>query len=97
VVQFDVEPGAAEIVFGDGAQHGGLVRAADENLAKEIVRGYCFARGEAMVARHRGDERLPVDHVVLEVVARLRAQEGQVELAADERFGEIRGIVAGDG
>jgi hypothetical protein len=59
-------------------------------------RAHRFARGEAMVVRHQDDQRLPVHHVVLEVVARLHAQEGQVQLAAGERFGEIRGIVAAD-
>jgi hypothetical protein len=49
-----------------------------------------------MVARHQDDEGLPVHHVVFEVVARLHAQEGQVQPAAGERFGEIRRIVAGD-
>jgi hypothetical protein len=49
-----------------------------------------------MVARHQDDERLPVHHVVFEVEARLHAQEGKVEPAAGERFGEIRRIVAGD-
>ena len=49
-----------------------------------------------MVARHQDDERLPVHHMVPEVIARLHAQEGQVQPAAGERFGEIRRIVAGD-
>ena len=49
-----------------------------------------------MVARHQDDERLVVHHVVHEVVARLDAQEGHVEPAADERLGEVRRIVAGD-
>lgn len=44
VIQFDVEPRAAQIVFGDGAQHAGLIRTADENLAHEILRAHCFAR-----------------------------------------------------
>jgi len=69
----------------------------DEKLAQEILPAYCSASGEAMVVGHQDDERLPVDHVVLEVVARLHAQEGQVKLAAGERFGEIGRIVAGDG
>ena len=65
-------------------------------LADEILRAHCLARGEAMVAWHQDDERLPVYYVVPEVIARLHAQEGQVQPAAGKRFGEIRRIVAGD-
>jgi hypothetical protein len=36
-----------------------FVRTADENLAHEILWTHCFARGEAMVARHQDEERLP--------------------------------------
>ena len=42
-----------------------------------------------MVARHQDDERLTVHHVVSEVVARLHAQEGDIQPAARECFGEI--------
>ena len=49
-----------------------------------------------MVARHQDDEWLPVHHVVLEVVARLDAQECEVQSAADERFGKVRRVVARD-
>jgi hypothetical protein len=49
-----------------------------------------------MVVGHQHDQRLPVDHVVVQVVVRLGAHEGEVEAAAGERFGEIRRIVAGD-
>jgi len=39
------------------------------------------ARGEAVVVRHQDDERFPVHDVALQVVAGLRAQEGQVQPA----------------
>ena len=47
-----------------------------------------------MVARHQDDERLSVHDVVPGVVARLHAQEGEVQLTADECLGEIRRIAA---
>ncbi len=75
MVELDVDPRAPQVVFGDGAQHRGLVGAADEDLAEELTRMNCLLGGEAMVARHQDDERLPVHHVVLEVVARLHAHE----------------------
>ena len=49
-----------------------------------------------MVVRHEDDERLAIDHLVLEVVAGLDAKEGQIEPAAGECFGEVRRVVAGD-
>ena len=53
-----------------------------------------LARRQRMIARHQHDERLVIHHPVVEVEARLGAQEGEVELAARERIGEIRRIVA---
>jgi len=38
MIQFDVEPGAAQIVLGHGAQHCGFLRTADEDLADEFPR-----------------------------------------------------------
>ena len=43
-----------------------------------------------------GGAWLPVNHDVLEVVARLDAQEGQVQPAAGQRAGEVGGVVADD-
>lgn len=60
------------------------------------MRAHCFARSEAVVGGHQDDERLAVHYVVGEVVARLDAEEGQVQAAAGESFGEIRRVVAGD-
>jgi len=96
VIQFDVEPGAAQIVLGHGAQHCGFVRTADEYLADEFPRVNRFTAGEAMVTRHQNDQRLVVHHLVAQVEGRLDAQEGHVEPAADERLGEVRRIVARD-
>ena len=56
----------------------------------------CFAAARRWSLGIRTISGSLVHHVVLEVVARLDAQEGQVEPAAGERFGEVRRIVAGD-
>ena len=49
-----------------------------------------------MVARHQDDQRLVVHHLVAQIEGRLDTQEGHVEPAADQRFGEVRRIVARD-
>src|SRR6478672_10129003 len=80
---------AAEIVFGDLTQHMGLVGTADDYLADEILRTHYLARGEAMVAWHEDDERLPVDYVVPEVIARFEIDLR--EWRRHSRFGIVFG------
>src|SRR5262249_20371961 len=84
-----------QVILGDGTQHVGLVGAADEDLADELARVNRLLGGEAMVARHQDDERLPVHHVVPEVVARLHAHEGQVQPAASCRTTTPRSTATG--
>ncbi len=90
MIQFDVEPEAAQIVLGHGAQHCRFVRTADEDLADEFPRVNRLATGEAMVARHQDDQRLVVHHLVAQVEGRLDARCRNVhnELANMQRYEE---------
>ena len=96
MIDFDIDSGALQVFFRDGAQHRGLVRSADEDLADELFRTDRLARRQAMVARHQHHERFPGHHPVFQIEVRLDTEKGDVEPATNERIGEVRGITTGD-
>ena len=85
-------------VLGDQPNFGGgqLVEVLAAALASVKDLGTASVGDKTMVARHQDNERLPIHNVVSEVMARLHAQEGYVQSAPGERFGEIGRIIAGD-
>jgi nitroreductase len=74
MVQFDVEPAAAQIVLSHGAQHWGFVRRADEDRR--------FAAGEAMVARQRGIRGIQKNAAATRTVIRSRAKKSEKSTTA---------------
>ena len=59
MIQFDVESAAAQVLLGNGAQHFGFVRTADEGLGDQFPGVNRSAAREAMVARHQDFLRCP--------------------------------------
>jgi hypothetical protein len=84
----------SQITVDHAAQDVRYVREADERLVLEVARIYRGSSGQAVIARHDGDDRLVGDDLIRHAGPGLDPEKAEVDLATLQRIGDTGRIEA---